>query len=329
MYSTATWNVLLIDDDSDDYLITRDMLSELHTRKAKLTWASTYAEGLRLIQGGEPFDVVLVDYDLGAKTGLDLVREIVPARCSFPVILLTGRGSYEVDVEAMEAGVSLYLTKKEVNALLLERSIRYAMQMKEHERILENRAARLQLVSDLAADLLSAYDPVALLDQVSQRLSALVEADVFVHYQLAPDSTYLSLAAIGGYPEAVRAQLQRLEFGQAVCGTVASTCRPMVVQQVQESKDPLTHLIRHLGIQAYACHPLMVHGHLFGTLSFGSRTCDYFDPQTVDLMRTVCDLMAVAFERRETERMRLSAAEQRLISRVDQNQLGYERNQRL
>jgi GAF domain-containing protein len=189
-----------------------------------------------------------------------------------------------------------------VNPLLLERGIRYAIEMKRNERILQNRNGRLQLLSDLASNLLRNIHPVELLDQVSQRLANLADVDVFVHYQRSKDGTYLTLAAIGGYPEAVRAQLKRLEFGQAVCGTVALTCRPMIVQDVQQSKDDLTRLIRHLGIAAYACHPLMVNGQLFGTLSFGSRTRSYLDDETIDLLRTVCDLIAVAFERGEAER---------------------------
>lgn len=300
-----SWRILLIDDDEDDFMLTREMLSETHARKVTLHWASTYEEGYHQISTDPHFDAVLIDYDLGAKTGLDLVREIAPRGYPFPMILLTGRGTYKVDLEAMQAGVSLYLTKSEVNALLLERGIRYAIEMKRNAQILQNRNARLQLLSDLAAQLLRSQDPVTLLDQVSQRLTEIADIDVYVHYQCSENRAYLDLAAIGGYPEPVRNQLKRLEYGVAVCGTVAQTCHPMIVQHVQQSQEEVTRLIRRLGIAAYACHPLMVHGRLFGTLSFGSRTRDTLDSETVDLLRTVCDLMAVAFERRESERFRL------------------------
>lgn len=301
MGHSFSWRILLIDDDEDDYLITRDLLAEARGSKVDLCWAATYEEGRQYISTchSNPFDAVLVDYDLGAKTGLELVREVDPKGCPFPLILLTGRGSYEVDVEAMQAGVSLYLTKNEVNALLLERCIRYAIELKHNEQLLQNRSDRLQLLSDLAAQLLRNLNPVDLLDEISRRLTDLVEMDVYVHYQLAPDRGHLDLAALGGYPESVSQQLQRLEYGQAVCGTVAATCLPMIVQNVQQSEDERTRLIRRLGIRAYACHPLMAGGRLFGTLSFGSRTRAVLDDETVSLLRTLCDLMAVAFERRQ------------------------------
>jgi DNA-binding response OmpR family regulator len=302
MTGNLAWKILLIDDDEDDYLLTREMVSKTNAHAVELSWVSTYDEGVAHLTNGYSYDAVLIDYDLGVKTGLDLMRQVIPQGCPYPLILLTGRGSYEVDVEAMQAGASLYLTKDEVNPLLLERGIRYAIEMKRNEQALRNRSGRLQLLSDLAAQLLRNMHPVELLDQVSQRLTKLVDVDVFVHYQRSEDGTYLNLAAIGGYPEEVRAQLKRLEFGQAVCGTVAKTCRPMIVQDVQNSKDELTRLIRRLGIAAYACHPLMVNGQLFGTLSFGSRTRSHLDSESIDLLRTVCDLIAVAFERREAER---------------------------
>ncbi len=50
----------------------------------------------------------------------------------------------------------------------------------------------------------------------------------------------------------------------------------------------------------------MGNGQLFGTLSFGSRKRAFLDAQTIDLLRTVCDLIAIAFERSERERASLN-----------------------
>jgi FixJ family two-component response regulator len=85
-----------------------------------------------MLQSNE-YQAVLIDYDLGDGTGIQLIHEFVSQGYSTPMILLTGRGSYEVDVEAMHAGATLYLTKNEINSLLLERSIRYAIERKRTE----------------------------------------------------------------------------------------------------------------------------------------------------------------------------------------------------
>src|SRR5512143_1203088 len=118
------WRVLYVDDDEDDFLLTRAMLRQSQGRKIILDWASTYQAGQERLRANH-YDAVLVDYDLSPHTGTDLIREATAQGYQAPFILYTGRGSYDVDLEAMKVGATLYLTKTEVNALLLERSIRY------------------------------------------------------------------------------------------------------------------------------------------------------------------------------------------------------------
>lgn len=140
------WRILYIEDDEEDYILIRNWLTKSQVRKIDLTWAASYEEGvLRL--GDAHYDAVLVDYDLGSNTGLELIRRI-SGGYSAPLILYTGRGSHKVDLEAMEAGATLYLTKNEVNPLLLERSIRYAIEIKQKEN--ELRISREILEQELA-----------------------------------------------------------------------------------------------------------------------------------------------------------------------------------
>ncbi len=149
------WRILLVEDDEDDYILAREMLSAAHGAKCQIEWARTFDEGRAALEGpysltesAKTFDAVLMDYDLGTGSGIDLIREATRRGFPAPFVLLTGRGSYETDVEAMEAGASVYLTKSEVNALLLERSIRYAIERKQIEA--ELRASNERLASELS-----------------------------------------------------------------------------------------------------------------------------------------------------------------------------------
>ena len=71
--------------------------------------------------------VCFLDYRLGAQTGLDLLKEVIPEDCKIPIILLTGYGEHEVDLESMRIGAADYLIKDQMTAVLLERSIRYSI----------------------------------------------------------------------------------------------------------------------------------------------------------------------------------------------------------
>src|SRR5271156_4974219 len=130
--------VLLVEDDADDYTLTRDMLRESGEQRFRLDWVSTYDAALEQIRR-QQHDVYLLDYRLGERNGLELLREAVQAGARAPMILITGQGDREIDMEAMRAGAADYVIKEHLDALLLERSIRYAIEHKRTEEELERR----------------------------------------------------------------------------------------------------------------------------------------------------------------------------------------------
>jgi two-component system sensor histidine kinase/response regulator len=133
--------VLLVDDDEEDYMIARDLLSEVGIGvRFRLDWVGTYGEGLAAMQRAE-HDAYVLDYRLGERDGLELMREARKGGCAAPMILLTGQGDREVDLQAMEAGATDYLVKGEINAPLLERSVRYAIERARVERLRQSLVA--------------------------------------------------------------------------------------------------------------------------------------------------------------------------------------------
>ncbi len=120
---SAPLRVLLVEDDEDDYVIIRDLLAEIE--EFDLEWVTDYSGALKAI-AREEHDVCLLDYRLGERSGLDLLREASERGYGTPMILLTGQGDREVDLQAMQAGAADYLIKGRIDAPLLERAIRYA-----------------------------------------------------------------------------------------------------------------------------------------------------------------------------------------------------------
>ena len=131
----ASWTVLLVEDDDDDYLILKSVVAEMVHRKVDLQRVSSGAEAREALSR-QTYDAVLVDYLLGDMTGLDLIQEMTLLGLPCPMILLTGMGTYELDMEAMRVGAVDYLSKSELNAGLLERTIRYAIERKQTEQSL-------------------------------------------------------------------------------------------------------------------------------------------------------------------------------------------------
>ena len=117
--------ILLVDDDEVDFVITSKLLAQVESSEYEVDWAECYEEGVRLL-AHERYDVCLVDYRLGDRSGLDLLRVAGARGCPVPIILLTGQGDERVDAQALALGAAGYLDKGRLDVDVLDRALRYA-----------------------------------------------------------------------------------------------------------------------------------------------------------------------------------------------------------
>ncbi|MEO6004988.1 MAG: PAS domain-containing protein [Opitutus sp.] len=136
--------VLVVEDREDDFRYLTFLLGRHGMETYELDWASSYAVGKKMLRAGG-FDVALFDYQLGAETGIDLLREAQAYGCEMPIILLTGNDSAEVDQEAAQAGAADYLCKTGLNGTELERTIRYAIRQAAMTAALRQSQQQLEL----------------------------------------------------------------------------------------------------------------------------------------------------------------------------------------
>jgi len=134
--------VLLVEDDEEDVFITRKLLWRIEGTAYPLDSVATYEAGLEAILKAE-HDICLLDYRLGERNGLEFLRHAVEQNCKVPMILLTGAGNRQVDLQAGRAGASDYMVKGEITTPLLERSIRYAI---ENRKVMDSRDSALESV---------------------------------------------------------------------------------------------------------------------------------------------------------------------------------------
>ncbi|HVU24570.1 MAG TPA: diguanylate cyclase [Opitutus sp.] len=136
--------ILLIDDDRMQFRLTQAHFRNFRGEAFELRWAETYEEGLVKLKTGE-FAACLLDYQLGPRTGLELIGEAQKAGCQTPIVFLTAESSERVDIAAMNAGALDYLVKGEITSHSLERSLRYALKLAETLEALRRLATRDQL----------------------------------------------------------------------------------------------------------------------------------------------------------------------------------------
>lgn len=171
MLQGETLRLLLVEDDEDDFLILRELLADVPDQHFRLDWVSSYDEGLTRALFGE-HDVLLVDYRLGADSGLALISQLNAQGIKAPMILLTGLADRELDERAIELGASDYLVKGEFSGLMLARSIRYARDRAQINTQLIDSEARYRVLFEANPE------PMWVFDREDFRFTAVNEATV-------------------------------------------------------------------------------------------------------------------------------------------------------
>ena len=125
-------NVLLIEDDEDDYFLTSDYLAQCDSPSFNLTWVTNSEDAIAKLKKHR-FDLCLLDYLLGAENAIDVMANLKANQFNLPVVILTGQSDVTVDEMVMRAGAADYLQKSEIETPRFMRTIRYAMVRRDIE----------------------------------------------------------------------------------------------------------------------------------------------------------------------------------------------------
>ncbi len=119
-------SVLLIEDDEQDSFLTRDLLQDTGL-EISLNWQQSI--GAALPELAKAPSCVLLDLGLPDSEGFDGLRRVLELAPDAAVLVLTGNDE-SLGVGAVTAGAQDYLVKGQVDAAMLGRCIRYAIERK-------------------------------------------------------------------------------------------------------------------------------------------------------------------------------------------------------
>lgn len=167
------------------------------------------------------------------------------------------------------------------------------------EEWLQRVALRNEILSATSVRLLETEAPQTVVNELCSKVMKYLDCQAFFNFLADDKAGKLRLNACAGIPEDEARRIEWLDYGVAVCGCAARDAQRIIAEDILNTPDPRTDLVRSYGIQAYCCHPLMVQGRVIGTLSFGTRTRAAFSEDDISLMRTVADQVALAMQRLE------------------------------
>src|SRR5262249_7133718 len=266
-HPAALTRVLLVEDDEDDYILTRELLSEVQGQRFALDWAKSFPEGLKQMCLNQ-HDVVLLDYRLGAHNGVELLTAAMEGGCQAPIILLTGPGQPQVALEARQAGASDYLIKTQLQSLSLERSIRYAMQRKRAAALAAFEQARLAAFGAEVGLILTRRDSLeAILAGCAKAMAQYLNASLAQIFTFDSRKQLFEPRAAAGVCLERKEPSSELPTAKLDIQSL-SEGRPVLIRQVLNDERILDQeWAKHEGAVSYAAHPLVLEDKLVGLMS--------------------------------------------------------------
>jgi PAS domain S-box-containing protein len=139
----STIRLLLLEDNPADAELLQDILLDAEWVDWQVQSVSRLGDALRFLKN-QPFDVVLSDLHLPDARGLETLK-CLKAAADVPIVALTSLNDAQLALEAVSLGAQDYLVKGQINNLLLERSLRYAIERDRTQRLLRQSEERFRI----------------------------------------------------------------------------------------------------------------------------------------------------------------------------------------
>ena len=132
--------ILLIEDSSGDARLVLEMLKTAWGSRFELIHVTRSAEARAQLEAHPDIACALLDLSLPDAQGLSALIDLRQAGQGLPIVVLTGSDRLELAVESLQRGAQDYLVKGRVDADLLSRSLRYAIERRRLETELAHQA---------------------------------------------------------------------------------------------------------------------------------------------------------------------------------------------
>jgi len=137
--SSKPIDLLLIEDNPGDLLLTKRMLEKAEHTKFHINHADSLSTGIKRALEGS-LDVILSDLNLPDSPRVETFFKLKLHVPEIPIVVLSGFADEEMSLKAVRAGAQDYLVKGKIDGNILERSLLFAIERKKAEDIINTLA---------------------------------------------------------------------------------------------------------------------------------------------------------------------------------------------
>jgi CheY-like chemotaxis protein len=169
-------NILLVEDNRDFAKLVQVYLRRFDKDAFSVIWKENHAEAIAELETNKDIDIVLMDYFLPGKNGLEITREMRKKNIATPVVFLTVNKDFDLAVDVMKVGIDDYLVKEEISSPVLPKTVLSVIEkrrLKDQLMGIEISRQRLQAIHETLAGVIKDFEaPLSEMKRTSGSLRA-------------------------------------------------------------------------------------------------------------------------------------------------------------
>jgi sigma-B regulation protein RsbU (phosphoserine phosphatase) len=116
-------HILLVEDNKDFAKLVQVYLQRYEKDKFEIVWKENHTDAMTVLAESKDFDIILMDYFLPGKNGLEITKELMERKINIPVVFLTVNKDFDLALDVMKLGVDDYLVKEEISSPVLPKTV--------------------------------------------------------------------------------------------------------------------------------------------------------------------------------------------------------------
>lgn len=153
--------ILLVEDNKDFAKLVQVYLQRYDKEAFSVIWKENHTEALAELESNPGLDIVLMDYFLPGKNGLEITKEMRKKNITIPVVFLTVNKDFDLAVDVMKVGIDDYLVKEEITSPVLPKTLLSVIEkrrLKDQLMGIEISKERLKAIHETLARVLKDFD---------------------------------------------------------------------------------------------------------------------------------------------------------------------------
>ncbi len=182
----AKIRILLVEDNKDFAKLVQVYLQRFEKERFVVTWKENYTDTMATLEETREFDIILMDYFLPGKNGLEITRELKSLNTNIPIVFLTVNKDFDLAIDVMKLGVDDYLVKEEISSPILPKTVLNVIEkrrLRDELSQLEISQQRLKAIHETLAGVIHDFEnPLDVMQTLSADLRQRFDADAAKNY---------------------------------------------------------------------------------------------------------------------------------------------------